>query len=182
MVKALFYLCKAASLLCRLILVMMIMHIVLDVMSRYLFHLDLPGTIAFVSNYYMTAIIFLPLAISEIEGKHIEVEVLTQVLPAASTAIIRMLGWMVGAAVSWLMMWATWQEALYSQELGRFIIEHGVKLPIWFSYYVLPIGFAAIALVYSTKLLIAVISIPCGLSQAAERADTILLMEEKQDV
>jgi len=159
--------------------VLMIVHIVLDVISRYVFHLNLPGTIAFVSNYYMTVIIFLPLAISEVEGKHIEVEVLSQMLPPWGNAIIRILGWLIAAGVSALMLWATWLEALYSKELGRFIIEHGVRLPIWFSYYVLPVGFLAIASVYLTKLIVALTNVTHGMDYAVNRADNIFLMKHK---
>jgi hypothetical protein len=44
---------RCASLVCRAILVLMVLHIVVDIVFRYVLQIALPGTIAFVSNYYM---------------------------------------------------------------------------------------------------------------------------------
>jgi len=171
---------KLTSLACRAVLALMVLHIVADVALRYLFDIALPGTIAFVSNYYMVAIIFLPLATAEIESKHIEVEVLSQALPPAAQACLRMAGWLIAGVIFTLMMVETWAEAGRAYTTGKFIIEHGFRIPIWMSYYMLPIGFAAIAAACWCRIIVACVSLGVGAAAAVSRAEKVF-DEEPRD-
>ncbi len=162
---------KAASLLCRGILALMVLHIVIDVLCRYAFNIALPGTIAFVSNYYMIAIIFLPLATAEIERRHIEVEVLTQALPSAFDAFLRLAGWLIAAVIFSMMSVESWKEASRAYSIGSFIIEHGYRIPVWISYYMLPVGFVAVAVVCLTRFVLALLSLKQGITRAVSRAE-----------
>lgn len=161
---------RVASLLCRAILVLMVVHIVVDIVFRYVLQIALPGTIAFVSNYYMISIIFLPLATAEIENRHIDVEVLEQRFPAGLRAVLRLATWLVAAAVFALLARETWSDAMRAYHKGLFIIQQGYRIPIWMSNFMLPVGFAALVLAYLTRIGVAVANLSRGLPAAAVAA------------
>ncbi|WP_417720763.1 TRAP transporter small permease [Salipiger sp.] len=158
------------SLLCRGILVLMILQICVDVAMRYVFDISLPGTIAFVSNYYMIAITFLPLAVAERENRHIDVEVLTTNLPATAQAALRLVAWIVCCAIFALMTRESFVEAVEAMHSARYIIENGMKLPVWPSHFILPVGFGAVALVCLSRIVITLLALRIGLTAAVDRA------------
>lgn len=159
-----------ASILCRAILVLMVVHIVIDIVFRYVLQIALPGTIAFVSNYYMISIIFLPLATAEIDNRHIDVEVLEQRLPAGCRAFLKLAAWLVTAAVFALLVRETWSDAMRAYHKGLFIIQQGYRIPIWMSNFMLPLGFAAVLLVHLTRIGVVVANLPQGLKSAVATA------------
>jgi TRAP-type C4-dicarboxylate transport system permease small subunit len=171
----------AASLLCRCILALMVIHIAIDIFMRYVLNISLPGTIAFVANYYMIAIIFLPLATAEIGRRHIEVEVVTQMCPAWVDALMRFVGWSVSILIFSLMTYESWREATRAYTNGLFIIEHGYRVPVWISYYMLPLGFASMTLICLTRFAIALLSLNNGVLGAVERAEAAFA-EDKHNV
>ena len=60
--RLLSYLINAVTVLAGLSVALMMVHITVDVISRYVFNYPLPGTITVVSNFYMVLVAFLPLA------------------------------------------------------------------------------------------------------------------------
>src|SRR3546814_16577296 len=71
-------LAKALMFLSCAIMLAMVLHIVADVMARYLFNQPLAGTIEVVSNWYMVGVAFLPLAYVQWHREHLIVELFTQ--------------------------------------------------------------------------------------------------------
>ena len=65
----------ATSAIAGVFVVVMMLHIVADVLAKWLFNYPIVGTLEIVANYYMVALIFLPLAYVQRAGGHIIVEV-----------------------------------------------------------------------------------------------------------
>ena len=59
-----------------LVILLMMIHVMIDVLGKYLFNAPLPGTAEVVAAYYMIGAVFLPLAYVEAAGGSIVVEVI----------------------------------------------------------------------------------------------------------
>lgn len=148
---------RAVSFIGVAVMGVMVLHITVDVVARYFFHLALPGTIAFVSNYYMVAVTFLPLVIAEQMRQHIEVEVVAQKLPERLQCALRVLVWLIALGIFLLLGWESSHEAMRAWRAEMFIVEHSVRIDTWISYFMLPVGFFSAALVAGSRLLIALL-------------------------
>lgn len=132
-----------------LIVLVATLHVAADVILKYLFASPIPGTIVWVSNYYMVAIVFLPLVSTELRNQHISVDLWPRVTPALDRLAMR-LTWALSAAVFALLAWNTWRDAARKYGEGEFALDQGGTVITWPGYFVLPLGFALI-----TALLIA---------------------------
>lgn len=131
---------SAITLIGVLAIILMMMHITLDVAGKFLFNAPVPATISLVSNYYMVVVAFIPLALVETRNGHISVEVMTEFLPLRSQYHLYSWTYLVSAAVFGVLTWRTWLEAMRTYEAGTFMVEQGVKIITWPSYFFLPIG------------------------------------------
>ena len=132
----------------------MMLNISGDVIGRYFFNAPLPATIAFVSNYYMVIAAFIPLALCQKRDAHISVEVVMQLLPNSVQRHAYRWAWLYSAAVFGLLTWTSWVQAESKRTAGSYVMEMGVKVPIWPGYYMLPIGFGLITLVLVYQFLV----------------------------
>jgi len=139
-VRLLGWIVQAATWLAAAAAVLMMVHISVDVISKYVFRTPLPGTITIVSNYYMVLVAFLPLAFAERRNGHIGVEVLTTRFPARVQRILNILSLLFCAAVFAALTWQSWIEAGRALAIGAFEIEFDVKLLTWPARYLLPLG------------------------------------------
>lgn len=137
----------AVTILAGIAVVIMMLNISADVVGRYFFNAPLPATIAFVSNYYMVIAAFIPLALCQKRDAHISVEVFMQLLPQSVQRHAYRWAWLYSAAVFGMLTWVSWIQAESKRSAGTYVLEMGVKLPIWPGYYTLPIGFGLITLV-----------------------------------
>lgn len=138
-----------ASALCLL----MALHIVLEIVLRFLVNMPLPGTVAIVANYYMVAVTFLPLAAVEQANAHISVEIVTERFSKRAQWHLQALVWLLSGAMAAMLTWATLQEALAKARIGAHVLENGMRLALWPAYYLLPLGCGLLTLVYLVKLL-----------------------------
>lgn len=171
---------RAVSFIGVAVMGVMVLHITVDVVARYFFDLALPGTIAFVSNYYMVAVTFLPLVIAEQMRQHIEVEVLAQKLPEALQCALRVLVWLIALGIFTLLGWESSREAMRAWRTEMFIVEHSVRIDTWISYFMLPAGFFAAALVAGSRLVIALLH-PGRFTRKVRYAEAFYGEEEKPD-
>ena len=120
--------------------VVMMLHIVIDVFSKYAFNAPLEGTIEIVAGYYMVAVVFFPFAYVAYREGHIIVELFTRNLAPRK---VRMLDGVIAIftfAYLAVFTWQTLEEAIYRTvqleiwETGTFMIA------IWPSRWLLPIG------------------------------------------
>jgi TRAP-type C4-dicarboxylate transport system permease small subunit len=156
------------------VLAALVVHITVDVLARVLIGQSLPGTIAFVSNYYMIAIIFLPLVVAERELKHIDVEVVTQTLPTALQAILRLFAWLLTAGAFMLLGYESLSNAIHAYKVGIFIVEQGYRIPTWISYFMLPLGYFSAAGVALTRIGTALVNLKTGMITSVKHAETFL--------
>lgn len=131
--------------------VLMMLHVATDISLRYLFDAPLTGTITFVSNYYMVAVVCLPLAFVERMDAHIAVDFVTDQLSLGLAYHIRHLALIPAVLVSSLVTYSTWVEAMGKFRLKTFIMEHGMQIPTWFGYFALPIGYGLMTLYLGLK-------------------------------
>ncbi len=139
-VRLLGWVVQGATWLAAAAAVLMMVHISVDVISKYVFRTPLPGTITIVSNYYMVLVAFLPLAFAERRNGHIGVEVLTTRFPPRAQRALNIVSLLFCAAVFGALTWQSWIEAGRALQIGAFEIEFDVKLLTWPARYLLPLG------------------------------------------
>ena len=134
-----------------LIILVATLHVAADVILKYLFAAPIPGTIVWVSSYYMVAIVFLPLVSAELRNQHITVDLWPRVSPRLDRLALR-LTWALSAAVHGLLAWNSWRDAARKFEEGEFALDQGGTVITWPGYFLLPLGFALIAALLVAKI------------------------------
>ena len=134
------------------LVIVMVLHVTVDVTMRYVFNAPIPGTILAVSTFYMTAVVFLPLGLSEQKDAHIAVEVIYDLLGNVARRILDVLGLLVSLAVLGALTVRTFEEAMAKYRIGAATVESGVRIVTWPSYFVLPLGFAFMLLFVLLRL------------------------------
>ncbi|WP_180899976.1 TRAP transporter small permease [Martelella soudanensis] len=126
--------------------VAMMIHISLDVALRNLFRVSIPVTTEMVARYYMVATAFLPLSWLELRREMVSVELfdfaLTRPLRRISDAMVCLLSAIVYSSLAW----TTWHTALSNFRSGTYVELAAMKMPVWHSYFLPPLGFAIAAL------------------------------------
>jgi TRAP-type C4-dicarboxylate transport system permease small subunit len=145
----------ATTLVGALAVMLMMLHITVDVVSKYLTGMPMPGTITVVSNYYMIVVAFLPLAYTERNNGHISVEVLVEHFRPAPKHLLNILTLVFTAIVFGMLTWQSVIEAGRSYRSGTFMIEQDAKLLIWPARYLLPLGCGLMTLTLAVKAVIA---------------------------
>lgn len=133
-----------AALACILTVVMML-HIVTDVATKYLFAYQIEGTIEIVSSYNMVIIVFFPLAYVARHDGHIIVELFTRRLPQRTVTRLDGVMGIVTFAFMCVFTWATAQEAITQTLDGEVVQTAADHLIIWPSRWFLPIGCGVMA-------------------------------------
>jgi TRAP-type C4-dicarboxylate transport system permease small subunit len=123
------------------------LHVVADVMSKWLFNFPLVGTLEIVSNYYMVALIFLPLAYVQRAGGHIIVEIFTQSLARRAILVFDAAIGLFMFAYSALFVWRTTVEAIHKTAELEYLQATGLLITIWPVRWFLPLGFAVMGLI-----------------------------------
>lgn len=142
----------SAALLAGLIVALMIVHITLDVILRFAFNLPIGGTILFVSLMYMPCIVFLPLAFAEKRDAHISVELVYDRLPKTVQRVLDFLSHSLSVVIFAALAYRTWSEALSKLAIGASEMEGSLRIPVWPSYFVLPVGFALLVAVLAYRI------------------------------
>lgn len=161
---------RVASVLGIAAMTVMVLHVTVDVVLR-LFGIALPGTVAFVANYYMLFVTFLPLVVVERERSHIDVEVVAQNFSAWTQALLRVLAWLLAATVLAFLGWESSHEAMRAFRARMFIIEQGVRIDTWIPYFTLPAGYFLGAAVAVLRVVVTATSLSRGLASAVARAE-----------
>lgn len=133
---------------------LMVTQITVDVISEYVFRFPLPATVTSVSNYYMLVVAFLPLALAERRNQHISVEVLYDIFPAKLQHFLDGASYVFSALVFAGVAWQTWVDAMKKAGIGSFMMEQGVKVPIWPAHFLLPVGSGLIVVVLVLKFVL----------------------------
>ncbi|HBP70058.1 MAG TPA: TRAP transporter small permease [Alcanivorax sp.] len=137
-----------------LAIALMMLHVTLDVVMRSFFNSPLPGTITVVSHYYMIIAAFLPLAFTEQKNSHISVEVFADLLGHHGRR--HLTGWTLplSGLVFVAMALQSWHEANAKQGIEASVVQGNTSIPIWPTYYVLPVSFVLLSVVVAYKFLV----------------------------
>jgi|TARA_R110002072_G_scaffold175550_1_gene331404 TRAP-type C4-dicarboxylate transport system permease small subunit len=123
----------------------MMLHVSADVLSKYFLNAPIVATLEMVSNYYMVAIIFLPLGYVQQENRHVAFTLVTDMLRPRMRAIVGLAAAALSLVYLAAMIWSSFDEALYQTEL-RATINLNFTLPVWQARWIPPVGFALMAL------------------------------------
>jgi len=140
---------RAAVLFGAVLIGLMAIHVALDVTLRYAFNAPLPGTVSFVSYYYMVAVIFAPLAFVQSKREHFFAEIVTAQWPPRAVRFLDAICLLVTGLVLFFLTWRTGAYAVTFTK-ARATVETGFfTIPTWPSRWFVPIGLGLMAL-YAT--------------------------------
>ncbi len=145
--KALSRISDAASWISLICVALMMIHVSADVTGRFLLNMPLRGTITIVSNYYMVLLGFLALAAAEDRDAHISVEVVSDMMPEGVRRALAGLARLVSAAAFALVAVRGWEVALDKTRLGASVQQGSDVIPVWPTYWAIPIGAGLMAIV-----------------------------------
>ena len=133
-------------------LMAMMLHICLDIGASLLLNAPIATTSAIVTNYYMIAVAFLPIYPAEVRNGHIGVNLVTATLPVRVQNWLDMLMLSLTAGVYALLAAQSWGQAVKKFAVNDYVVEQTTKILIWPSYFMLPVTFAAVALLMLAKV------------------------------
>ncbi len=134
-------------------ILLMMVHVGADILSRNLMGRPIPATNEIVSRYYMVLIGFLPLAWVEQRRGMVAVEVLEWVLGPRGRRVSDLLVALIACGIYAALAWITWQTALSNWRSGSFVVVLNFRLPVWPTYFLLPVGLALAAIVTLVRAL-----------------------------
>lgn len=130
----------------------MLVHICAYVIGRHFMASPVPATVEIVSNYYMVLIAFFPIAWAERRGDMISVEIFDALLRGPLKTINSVIVLVVTTGAYSVLTYTTWLVAMREFEAKSYVISLSTNIPVWPSYFVLPISFGFAALVSLLKL------------------------------
>lgn len=155
----------ASTLVGAVAVILMMLQIVADVLLKNILSWPIPLTSVFVANYYMVIVAYIPLALTERMSRHISVELLFRHLSAQAQRWLGALVCLFAGTVAACIAWELWFEAMKKARVGSFIVEQSLAMPIWPSYFVLPIGFGLLAALLFYRVLVMVTGLSSGLGE-----------------
>jgi TRAP-type C4-dicarboxylate transport system permease small subunit len=132
---------------------LMMLHVSLDVISKYVWSQPIVGTLETVSSYYMVALLFLPLAEVSRRCQHIRVEVFTSWLAPRPLAACVAIGLAICAAYGGMMAWRGGVEAMRMTAIREAWETALWDMEVWPARWFVPIGCAAMSLVFVMQAL-----------------------------
>lgn len=140
LVSVLRWISGATGFLGGLIMLLMMLQISLDVVLKYALNWPVPATLETVSNYYMVALIFLPLGLVTRDREHLEVELFTQGLSDRRVALYKSFGCLLGVLYVSVIFKQGLEGALYATRIWE-VQETAIwDIPTWPSRWFVPIG------------------------------------------
>lgn len=130
-----------------IVMIAMMAMVAVDVAMRSFIGAGFPATAEIVSRYFMVALSLLPLALTQIEDRHIEVSIFTDRLSPAKRRINRIFCLCASLAAFGLLGWFTLFEAIHKTQLRAYVEAGTLQVPTWPSYWIPPISAALMVIV-----------------------------------
>lgn len=167
---------RVAIFIASLALMVMMLHVSFDVIGKFFFNTPLPLTMEMATYYYMTALVFLPLAALERnDSSLVHVELLYDHLSRRLKTVVLPLALSLAALYCACASWAAWKPALKAMRSGSYAGSE-IILSIWPSRFLPTIGFALLAL---ALLLKTVLILRRGLNAVDGAEDIPAMIHEK---
>jgi TRAP-type C4-dicarboxylate transport system permease small subunit len=129
------------------ILLLMMIQVVADVIASNVFKSPIPANSVVVTNYYMVAVVFLPIALAEMRDDNITVEIVYQIMSRKAKNWTMYFSWALSLIVCSCLIVSLSLAAMKKMNSGAFVLEQEINFIIWPTYFILPISFALMALV-----------------------------------
>lgn len=134
-------------------LVIAALHIFLDIFMTKVFRSPINGTADIVTNYYMVALFFLPLAYCEARSAHIEADLFLSFMPKRVQRAIRIGTYVLLTGFLTLWAWQSGIKAVKQTSIGDMRLLGDLYLLLWPPRWVVVFGLAAFAVVALLKTL-----------------------------
>ncbi len=135
------------------VLVLMALQIVIDVFMRNVVGAGFPATADLVSKYYMILVSFLPVAYAEVQRRHVEASVFTDMMPKPMHRWVYFMGFALSFVVYALLAWGTAREAIVQSSRGAYVEAGTIVFYTWPGYWILPVSFALMTLILGFRLI-----------------------------
>lgn len=145
------YLIHALGLLAEFAVGVMMIHVVADVLGKYLLDMPVPSTTEVVANYYMIACVFLSLAYVEARGTAISVDIVYENVSLAAQWWMRKVGEIASLAFYMGLGWISWGVAVRAYQMNE-TMDGIWRVTIWPAKFLLPLGMAIACLVLFIKI------------------------------
>jgi TRAP-type C4-dicarboxylate transport system permease small subunit len=129
---------------------LLLVNVLVDVTSRYLLNRPIPGTIEYVSFWYMVAIAFFGLAVAERDDEHIDAPIVFDRLPAVVRRELTVFSKVLFIVVLLAMAWWGLEEATRQYAVRERGGAAGV--PVWPTRFFVPVGAVACAAEVAIRL------------------------------
>ena len=133
-------------------LLLMMVHITVDVIANLVLRSPVPLTNAAVTQYYMIAVAYLPLAAAEYRGAHISVDLVVNWLPEGLRRVLDYIVQFVALLVYGALGLQASQLALEKLGTDAFLMEQTTRVTTWPSYLIIPAGFFLVALLLAARI------------------------------
>ncbi len=144
---------RAAIALAIVILLAMALLMNVEVFSRYLFGRSTQIADEF-AGYFFTAVTLLCFVPALRHGRFLRVGALVERVPASVRAVLNFLAAVIGALMSVVLAWTTFQLAAASWNYGTVSLQ-AVQVPLVIPQAILPFGFALLALAFLEQAVLA---------------------------
>ena len=134
-------------------IVLMMLHVTADVTLRYLRGSGLPGTLTIVSYYYMVIVAFVPLGLAELRRAHIQMELVTDVMPRQAARWVTGWGLVPTGLVTGALAVRGVEEALNQMQIGAAQVQGTTSIATWPAHFALPLGAGLMTLLIILRFL-----------------------------
>lgn len=131
----------------------MMMHITADVILRSTLDLVVPATERIVTRYYMVALALLPLGWVELQKNMIIVDAFTSLFSKKINLSLDLFANFIAIGVYLVLGIATLEQALEQFKIGSYIMSLNLVIPLWPTYFFVPIAFFVAMLACTLKAL-----------------------------
>lgn len=138
---------RSVALVGGLAVALMMVHVTLDVIFRYLLNQPLAGTLTMVTYHYMVLVAFVPLAFVQRGNAHISVEVFTSLMPSALQRALALVTDLLTMAVMALLAWRGGDAAVQAMRKGLAQVQGNTEILVWPAYFAIPLGAGLMTLV-----------------------------------
>lgn len=146
-------------------IVAIVLHVSLDIILRSTIRVSMPATLEMVTRYYMMLLALVPLAWVERNNDMIAVELFSGLWGPAQRRWLDVAIALFSVVIYLFFTWATWGKAVEQWSIGAYVTTLDKRLPVWPTYFILPVSFGLAALVCALRSLRGLIGLPLASSQ-----------------
>lgn len=151
-------------------LVLMMLQICIDVAGNAFLSTPLPLTNAIVTQYYMIAVAYLPLAATEYRRAHVGVDLVVNQLPTGLRRALDTIVQLLCLGIYSALAAQAWQLATERFARNSFLMEQSTRVSTWPSYFIIPVGFGLVAALLALRLVFRLLGRPDPAPHKAEGA------------